>query len=964
MAQTYSVKAVLSAYDAGFTKAMKQAGAATDSLGKKAKSGFGFGVFAGIGMQAFSAVTNGVKGLISEIDTSNAAWKTFGGNMKILGKTDKQINAVKKSMQSYAEATIYSSSDMASTYSQLEAVGVKSADKLVTGLGGLAAAAENPTQAMKTLSQQATQMAGKPTVAWQDFKLMMEQTPAGIAAVAKEMGMSTKEMVKKIQDGEIATEDFFKAVEKVGNSKGFKKLAMQYKTVGQAMGGLKETLANKLGPAFDVVSNKAIKGLEKIIAKVGKIDGEKLANKVAKGIAKAQPYLDMFKTALGIVGGALKKVGKFLLDNSEAISKALPWVLGLVGAYKAFKVINGLVPGMMRFTSAIMKLASGGIGAIAGKLFGIAKGEKAAGKAGKASAGQVMAAAKSFFVISAAVLLAAAGFGILTYSAIKLAAAGPLAIGVMFGLVAAMAALGFGMTVMIKTLAPMSGQIIKVAAAFTILGAAVILIAAGFALLAFAAISLANAGGLAIACMVGMIAAIALLAVGAAALGPALTVGAGGFIAFGAAILMVGAGLYMACAGMTLLATQLPVIAEYGLQAAVSIVALGGSMIVFAVGALLAGTASMVLGVGLLLVGAGALVAAVGVMALAVGALLLGVALMMTAASVMIIASTLPMAASGAFMCLGAFASLLGISVALGAVLLLVGAGLVLTGGMALLAAAGILAFGIGAIVASAGTLVLAGALKAVNSSLKTISKNAKSTAASLKAMQNSVKVVEAGLDALGSKAQSAMNKLISAFNNAASKAKSAGQKVGNGFTTGMKSGLNKAPAAASKAVSNVNSRLRSGRSGAYSAGAYISQGFAAGMLSCLGTIRAAASQMAAAADAAIRAKARIHSPSRVTLALGKFFGGGFVKGIRSKYKMVRKASDRLVSIPKVQTPDFAMSYNGEMSNDYIYTNNPEYRFEIPFEIDGRRIAKATATYTKEELDKMRTRASRKHGRV
>ena len=76
---------------------------------------------------------------------------------------------------------------MASSYAQLAAVGIKSADKLVTGFGGLAGAAEDPAQAMKTLSQQGVQMAAKPTVAWQDFKLMLEQTPAGIAAVAKEM---------------------------------------------------------------------------------------------------------------------------------------------------------------------------------------------------------------------------------------------------------------------------------------------------------------------------------------------------------------------------------------------------------------------------------------------------------------------------------------------------------------------------------------------------------------------------------------------------------------------------------------------------------------------------------------------------------------------------------------------------------------------------------------------------------
>ena len=252
MAESYSVKAVLSAYDKGFTSAMKNATKSTDSLASKIKNGFSFGVFAGAGQQAFSMLTNGVKGLMGDMSSANATWKTFAGNMKIFGKS-ADIKPVKKELQSFAEQTIYSSSDMASTYAQLAAVGTKNTTKLVKGFGGLAAAAENPQQAMKTLSQQATQMAAKPEVAWQDFKLMLEQTPAGIAAIAKSMGKTTSQLVKDVQDGKVSTDEFFKAIEKVGNSKGFMDLATQYKTVGQAMDGLKETAANKLGPAFDVL---------------------------------------------------------------------------------------------------------------------------------------------------------------------------------------------------------------------------------------------------------------------------------------------------------------------------------------------------------------------------------------------------------------------------------------------------------------------------------------------------------------------------------------------------------------------------------------------------------------------------------------------------------------------------------------------------------------------------------------
>ena len=191
MPESYSVKAKLSATDSGFTSTLKKALGATESLADKIKGGFTFGILSGIGQKAFSTITGSVSGLISEVNSANTTWKTFDGNMKIIGKSAEEIKTVKSSLKDFAQQTIYDSSEMSSTYSQLAAVGVDSALELVKGFGGLAASAENPKQAMKSLSQQATQMAAKPKVAWEDFKIMMEQAPAGMAAVAKELGMST-----------------------------------------------------------------------------------------------------------------------------------------------------------------------------------------------------------------------------------------------------------------------------------------------------------------------------------------------------------------------------------------------------------------------------------------------------------------------------------------------------------------------------------------------------------------------------------------------------------------------------------------------------------------------------------------------------------------------------------------------------------------------------------------------------
>ena len=226
------------------------------------------------------AITGGIRDMASELNSSQKAWKTFEGNLQAFGRSSEEIKAAKTEMQDFATKTIYSASDMANTYSQLDAVGVKNVGSLVKAFGGLAASAENPAQAMKSLSTQATQMASKPKVAWMDFKIMMEQAPAGMAAVAKEMGMSTADLVKAVQDGKVKTEDFFDAMNKAGNSDAFQKMATEFKTVDQAIDGAKESLSNKLMPAFDKLNSFGIKAVNAISDALDKINFDSVADKL------------------------------------------------------------------------------------------------------------------------------------------------------------------------------------------------------------------------------------------------------------------------------------------------------------------------------------------------------------------------------------------------------------------------------------------------------------------------------------------------------------------------------------------------------------------------------------------------------------------------------------------------------------------------------------------------------------
>lgn len=1092
MAESYSVKAILSAQDKGFTSAFKSAMSSASSLKSTLTSGLGFGIMAGIGQKALGTITSGIGGMVSELNSSSAAWKTFNGNMSMLGKGADEISSVKKELQEFAEDTIYSASDMASTYAQLSAVGIKSTNKLVKGFGGLAAAAENPKQAMKTLSQQATQMAAKPTVAWEDFRFMLEQTPAGIAAVAKEMGMSAKELTALVKDGQLETEVLFDAIAKVGTNDAFTKLATEYKTVDQAMDGLTETVSNKLTPSFDVLSGRAIKSLDGIINKFGEMDGDAIAGKLTSFLDKASGYWNVLKTeasevktafgdAFSAIGrdlgkvtgafgstesissfagvmdsasGALQTFAGFLEDHSETIAKVIPQIPKLVVAYKGFKIVKSVAPFVGVFTSAIAGLAGAGISKIAGKLFGISKGQEAVGKSSSSSSKKMIASAKSFMMLGAGVALISGGFFLLAQGAKAVADSGPLAVGVLAGLVAVVAGLGLGMMKMLSTmsggtkkLAVMSkamiafgASLLMVSAAFYVLssaainlasagplaigvmvgmvaaiaglmivakmvgpaltagavgllafGAAVLVAAAGMMLLTTASISLANAGPLAVGVMFGLIVAIGALMVVAAAVGPALTAASIGLVAFGAAALLVGVGALLAGAALAIVAAVLPIVTAYGTEGATAILQLSLAMMAFAAGATLAGAGSIILGAGLMVVGAGlalvgaaVIVTAAGMMLLAAGTLVLGAGLSLVASSIMIVAVALPLVAAGALLGVAGFTALMAVSVALGASMLLLTTSFALLAALSLAATVGIAAFGVAMLAGSVGTLAMAAALLSVNSSMKSISKNAKSAQKSITSMKDSVSIVNDGLDALGNKAKSAVNSLVSAFNDGAGRARNAGQKMGDGVKDGVTKGLQPLPNIANQTMSRFNSALSSGASraiatanmmsvsivaalssaapGAYSSGLSIGINFANGLAASLGRIQSIAAQMSAAASSAAAARASMPKTRSIIPA------ETVMEPMAATYGLTY-AMDRSIDVPTIASVDTvrnthvsSSSGGRELSDEYNYRGNITYTFVVTSELDGKEIAKATAVYTQDELEKLEKRKMRRQG--
>ena len=309
-----------------------------------------------------------------------------------------------------------------------------------------------------------------------------------------------------------------------------------------------------------------------------------------------------------------------------------------------------------------------------------------------------------------------------------------------------------------------TGSLAKNALGLIAAGAGILLASAGLALLAYSAIQLAQAGPTAIVTMVGMVAVIALLAVGAAALAPALTAGAAGLLAFGAAILMVGAGVALACAGVALLATQLPTISEYGQSAAVGIISLGVALMAFASGATMAGAGALILGAGLLVAGAGALTAAAGVTLLAVGVVALGAGIIVVAAGANLLAAGLVVCGAGLVVVSNnagtATAGLAAFTLAVMAATIPMAAGAVATTAFTVT----MVALSASLTSSAGGAALLAAALLAVSAEMVVISATANSASNDLKSMVKSIDIVDTGINNLKKVASSGLKAIASAF--------------------------------------------------------------------------------------------------------------------------------------------------------------------------------------------------------
>lgn len=196
-------------------------------------------------------------------------------------------------------------------------------------------------------------------------------------------------------------------------------------------------------------------------------------------------------------------------------------------------------------------------------------------------------------------------------------------------------------------------------------------------------------------------------------------------------------------------------------------------------------------------------------------------------------------------------------------------------------------------------------------------------------------------------------NNIISAMSAAEARASTSGTAMGTKFTSGLKGSLSKSVSIARSSCNNIISAFNACQSKAQYCGQMIGQGLANGLRASEGTVRAAAASLAAAADAAIRAKAKIGSPSKIADKDGMWWGKGYRNGILGMVPQVKKAAEKLLYLPLMSAPK--MAFGGvvsDMNAEYDYTSNAQLTVETPLYINDREFARATYRANQNEINR------------
>lgn len=898
--ESYSVKAVLSATDnmsGVFQKAASSAGSFRQKMGSSLQAvgktstvlGLAVGAMTGKAIKSYGDFQESINKAAVIAGSSN---KKLGSNMKdlekvalSLGKTlpisaedagnamiemarnGASIKDLKKEFPSIAKAAAVSGADLSATATTVQQA------MNIWGGGAKNAAKDSATLAI---------VANKSNAEVGD----MQQVFANVGTTAKNMGYSLKDVaiaagvmtnagIPAAQASMDLNHAFTQMVKPSKTAQGeMKKLGLSYTNAQGEMKPLKTVIKDVANATKGMSGAQKTAALNMLFGAAGAKAMAPLLDSVGDKAKKSGKGWDSFSSAIDKGAGSAKKANKYLNENSQNMTKnvgqslaqmadafdaliktsigsiapqirAVADALGdfatwlnnskspLAGFVKKMIALSPIIAGVL----VVFGLLATGVGKLisafsapAKALGAFSKGTQTAGKYAGVSAGKIAAMGVKAIGVGAGIGLAAAGLAIFAVGVAQLAKTGK------DGVIALTA-----MTISISALAgvfALVGPILQSSVAGMVaFGATIVLVGAGMAIMVASFTAFQQAGGNSVALIASLTVGISTMAAVFAFLGPMLTAGALGMIAFSAAITLVGAGV-------ALMATSLATLANAGVSVNATIIVL--TLAFAAVTAVLA------------LLGPLLTAGALGFLALGAAALMIGAGIAMATAGIATVINSITNL-------IKALSSGKSNSISFASIATSAFRGLGSAGGSIFNALKGI-----------------------VTSSMKTLSSVGKSAATSL------ANVAKSAWQGLKGAASGIWNGIKSAISSAINGAKSTVSSAVNGMKSAATSAWNGMKSVASSTVSGIRSVFHSLSSiNLSSAGSAIMNSFKSGLTSAFNGVKSFVSGIAGWIK---EHKGPISLDRKLLIPAGNAIMDGFNSGLVSQFGTVQNNIKKMTS--------------------------------------------------------------------
>lgn len=378
MTESYSVEAILSVYDNGFSNGFKQAQASMQQATQSSntmgsgilKNSAAFGVASTLASKAMSVVTSSLGGAISRFDTLNK----YPVVMHALGYSMSDVSKSTKLLSNGIDGLPTSLDEITSSAQQLAPLvgsSQKAAKSALALNNAFLASGASAGDASRGLIQY-TQMLSTGKVDMMSWRTLMETMPSALDKVAKSFGFTGKsakmDLYNALQSGQITIDQLNDRFIKLnGGVNGFADLAKKNSA------GIATSLIN--------LKNSVIKNLTEMIKAINTGFSKAGFGSIAQQLDNLKYAINGFFKIIGpnitnMVTVGLKAL-QYLFNFVEANRDWLgPLTVGILGGFYGFRILTNMIITATNVWETAMNVFNTGKA-----LIGIAKGSKSASSA-------------------------------------------------------------------------------------------------------------------------------------------------------------------------------------------------------------------------------------------------------------------------------------------------------------------------------------------------------------------------------------------------------------------------------------------------------------------------------------------------------------------------------------------------------------------------------------------------------